>query len=371
MKMTNVRRRAAILGCCLLPAAASAREWDVSLGGLAQPQLRWEQQDPNVTETNPRNSGFALHRARLIAAGSVRGYSILWEARVEMEMVPSFQLLDAWLSGSADLPGRGHWRITAGQHFAPFSRQTILPANTLQMNEFAQLVSLTPGRQLGVSATLEVPYAPSVMLSAGIFNGKGINIVENLDQNLMYVGRIAYRPIGQRAPLLESALGPDAVWVAADVSYTKKRQGDFNEFDLLLGADAFFSWKGLSAYVEYLWGNITYSAGAPKQSFHEQGFNAQAGYLLPIPGRLFRRFEVAFRFEAVAPNQTVPITGPGDPTQARAAYVAGINYFHRGHNLKLQLNYSHNQELDDIDVAGRKASYDNDSVVLQLTYRLE
>jgi hypothetical protein len=371
MSTTNVLRAVTLLAVLCSPAAALAKDYEIYVGGLAQPQLRWEQEDPNVTETNPRNSGFALHRARLIAAGALHGWSILWEARVEAEMVPSFQLLDAWLSGSGELVRGGHWRIMAGQQFAPFSRQTILPAHTLQMNDFAQLVSLTPGRQLGLTATLALPFVPSVQITGGIFNGKGINIVENLDQNLMYVGRLAYRPIGERAPLMESALGPDAVWIAADVSYTKKKAGDFNEFDLLVGADAFFSWKGLSAYAEYLWGNITYSAGAPKQAYHEQGFNAQAGYLLPIPGRLYRRFEVAFRFEAVAPNQTVPITGPGDPTQARAAYVAGINYFHRGHNLKLQLNYTHNQELDDLDVAGRKASYDNDSVVVQLTWRLE
>ena len=344
---------------------------DLYLGGVAQPQLEWQQQDPNAMVTNPRNSGFALHHARLIAAGSMKGYSILWEARIEAEMVPAFQLLDAWLSGSADLPGRGMWRLTAGQHFAPFSRQTILPLHTLQMVDFAQLVQLTPGRQLGFSGTLAIPYAPWLQLSAGIYNGKGINIVENLDQNFMYVGRLAARPWGDRAPLMESALGPDAIWVAADVSYAKKKQGDFDEFDLLVGADAFFSWRGLSAYAEYLWGHTTYSAGAPKQPFHLQGFNAQAGYLIPIPGRLWRRFEVAFRFEAVAPNQTVPITGPGDPTQARAAYVAGINYYHRGHALKLQLNYTHNQQLDTVDAAGRPATYHNDSVVLQLTYRLE
>src|SRR5262249_11781429 len=148
----------------------------------------------------------------------------------------------------------GWWRITAGQHFTPFSRQTITPAAALQMVDFAQLVALTPGRQLGLSGTLAVPRVPWLQLSAGVFNGKGINIVENLDQNFMYVGRVAFRPIGDRAPLLESALGPDAVWVAADVSYTKKKLGDFSEHDLLVGADAFVSLRGFSAYVEYLWG---------------------------------------------------------------------------------------------------------------------
>jgi hypothetical protein len=353
----------------LLPSLARAKP-DLYLGGMAQPQLKWEQQDPTVNETNPRNSGFALHRARLVAAGSYR-YKILWEGRIEMDMVPSFQLLDAWLSGSGNLPAGGFLRFTAGQHFAPFSRQTILPAHTLQMVDFAQLVSLTPGRQLGLSGTLAIPHAPWLQLSAGLFNGKGINIVENLDQNFMYVGRLAFRPLGERAPLIESALGPDAIWVASDISYTRKKQGDFDEFDLLVGADAFVSIKGFSAYVEYFWGHITYSTGAPKQSYHEQGFNGQAGYLLPIPGVLWRRFEVTCRFEAVAPNQTVPITGPGDPTQARAAYVFGINYYHRNHDLKLQLNYTHNQQLDDVDPSGKKASYHNDSAILQLTYRLE
>ncbi len=368
--MTNVRRALTLLVCCCCSTPALA-DHDLYLGGMAQPQLRWEQQDPDATPTNPQNSGFALPRARIIAAGGIRGYSIYWEARIEADMVPSFQLLDAWISGSADLPGGGHWRLTAGQHFAPFSRQTILPANTLQMVDFAQLTTLTPGRQLGFSGTLQVPYVRWLEVSAGLYNGKGINIVENLDQNFMYVGRVAFRPIGDRAPLLESALGPDAIWIAGDISYAKKDDGDFNEFDLLLGADVFWSWRGLSVYAEYLWGHVTYTPGAPKQNYHEQGFNAQAGYLLPIPGKLFRRFEVAFRYEAVAPNQTVPITGPGDPTQARAAYVAGLNYFHRGHNLKLQVNYTHNQELDTVDAAGRKASYNNDSVVMQLTYKLE
>jgi hypothetical protein len=222
-----------------------------------------------------------------------------------------------------------------------------------------------------VTTTLAIPYAPWLQLSAGVYNGKGVNVVENLDENFMYVGRLAFRPLGERAPLMETALGPDAIWVAGHFSYNQKHLGDFDEYTWLTGADAFGSWRGLSVYAEYLWGSVTYSAGSPKQNYHLQGFNGQVGYLLPIRGWFYQRFEVTARFEAVAPNQTVPITGPGDPTQARASYVAGLNYYHTGHNLKLNLNYSHNQELDEKDASGRKATYDNDSVILQLTYKLE
>ncbi len=71
------------------------------------------------------------------------------------------------------------------------------------------------------------------------------------------------------------------------------------------------------------------------------------------------------------PNRTIPITGAGDPNQGRASYTAGLSYYHRGHNLKLQLNYSYNQELDDKTPDGRSARYHNDKLILQLTYRLE
>ncbi len=267
-------------------------------------------------------------------------------------------------------PRGGFWKVTLGQHFAPFSRQTILSIGDLQMVQMAQLTTLTPGRQLGLSAMLAVPGAPWLQITGGVFNGKGINVVENIDNNFMYVGRVAFRPVGPRAPLIEGALGPDAVWIAGDVSYNKQNLGDYNQYSLLVGADGFVSTHGFSAYAEYLWGHTTYTVGAPKQNFQLQGLNVQAGYLLPIPGFLFRRLEITFRGEAVAPNRQVPITGPGDPNQARASYIPGISYYHRGHNLKLQINYYHNQQLDVKTASGLNATYKSDSVIFQLTYRL-
>jgi len=366
------RLRGALVAAALLAASARAHATpDISLGGIIQPQLKWQQHDANANVANQGESGFVLRRARLIAVGHLPTRSILWEARAEADMVPGFQLLDAYLAANAELPKRGFWRITLGQHFAPFSRQTILSAADLQMVDFAQLVSLTPGRQIGISGILGLPYAPWLQVSGGVFNGKGINVVENIDSNFMYVGRVAFRPIGPRARLIESALGEDAVWVAFDISWNKKRLGDFSEKTLLLGADAFCSFKGFSAYVEYLWGDVTYTSNAPNPNYHLQGFNAQAGYLFPIPGWLFRRLEVTARFEAVAPNQSVPITGPGDPTQARWSMIGGLSYYHRAHNVKVQLNYLHNAQLDDHDAAGKYAGYANDQFLAQFTYRLE
>lgn len=351
-------------------AGAARAGGSILAGAIAQPQVRWVDDYDNGRVTNPENSGFVLRHARAYGVGSYQGQKVLWEARIEIEMVP-FQLLDAYGAASADLPKGGFWKIWLGQHFAPFSRQTILSIGDLQFSNQAQLTTLTPNRQLGLSAMLAIPGAPWLQVTAGFYNGKGINVVENIDSNFMYVGRIAFRPIAPRAPLLEAALGPDALWIAANTSYNQQKLGDFNQYQLLIGGDAFWSFRGFSAYAEYLWGDTTYSTNAPKKPFHLQGANVQAGYLLPIPGILYRRFEIAFRFEAVAPNQTVPITGPGDPNQARASYVFGIGYYHRGHNLKFQANYFRNQELDTTTADGRSAQYRNDQLLLQMTYRLE
>jgi hypothetical protein len=363
-------RLAPLLAALLVPAAAHASP-QVLVGGAAVPQGRWEQQDSNPSVANPQHSGFALNHARLWAVALLGGNRVKWDARVELEMVPGFQLLDAYLGATAELPYGGFLRVIAGQHFAPFSRQTILPLYTLQMVDYAQLVTLAPGRQLGISATLALPKAPWLQLSGGAYNGKGINQVANLDENLMYVGRLVFRPMAPRAPLMESAHGPDAIWLAVDVEWDKQRLGDYSQHQLRVGTDGFFSFRGFSVYAEYLWGNTTYTMGAPKKDFHFQGFNAQAGYLLPIPGWWYRRFEVAFRFEAIAPNQIAPITAPGDPTQARYSIVPGISYYHRGHKLKVQANYYINRQLDTTDANGNPATYHDDAFIAQLVYVLE
>jgi hypothetical protein len=296
---------------------------------------------------------------------------ILWEARIEAEMVPSFALLDAYLAANVELAHDGFFRVVAGQQFTPFSRQANTSVGVLQMADLAQFQALVPNRQLGISATLNMPYVPWLQLEFGVYNGKGINVVDNLDQNLMYVGRVAFRPVGPRVPYQESALGPDAVWIAGHAAYSQKTL-DVVETLTQAGADFYGSYKGFSTLVEYYWGKYTYPAGqTTHKDYRQQGFNAQAGYLLPIPGWFYRRFEITFRFEAVAPNQGVPITAPGDPTQARMSYVAGINYYHRGHDLKLVVNYYHNDEIDSKTASGKDATYNNDALIFLLNYRVK
>jgi len=355
----------------LILVAAGARAQTVGVGGVVQPEADWQQQDTSVKVIDPRYSGFAIRRTRSWLFGDIAWNKVRFEARIEAELMPQFQLLDAYVAASSDLAGGGRWRIGLGQQFAPFSRQTMMPAAEFQMIEPAQLTSLTPNRQIGISALLSVPYAPWIEISGGVFDGKGVDIIENIDNNLMYVGRLAFRPIGPRGRITESALGEDQLSIAGDVSYNVKNLGDYDETTLLVGADAFFCKWGLSAYSEFLYGHVTYPASSPKQNYDLRGINAQAGYLLPIPGVLYRRLEVAARYEEIQPNTTIQIEGPGDPNQHRGSIVGEINYYHRGHSLKVQLAWSHNIEFQKVDRNGNNAEYANDTLVLMVTGRLE
>lgn len=356
----------------ILAAVAPARAQLVGVGGLVQPQVKWQQQDDSgVKVLNPHESGFVLRRARAWLYGDIAWNRVKLEARIEAELMPQFQLLDAFVAINGELDGAGRWRLALGQQFAPFSRQTMLSAAEFQLVEPALLTLYTPGRQIGVTGLITIPYAPWIEISAGVFNGEGVNVVENIDSNFMYVGRLAFRPIGPRARATESALGEDQLSIAGDFVYHVRDLGDYDETTILAGADAFFCKWGVSAYGEFLYGHVTYTPGSPKVDYDLLGINAQAGYLLPIPGVLYRRFEVAARYEEIQPNKSILIEGAGDPNQHRASFVGAVSYYHRGHSLKVQLAYSHNLEIARLDRNGERAEYANDTVVLQVTGRLE
>jgi hypothetical protein len=339
-------------------------------GGFVLAPIRMYDSAP-ISVDPASHDGFELKMARITldAMGTVGRLTLY--SHVEADLTPQFQMQDYYLTGSLVLPRDGALAVTTGQFKVPFSRQVLVRDTDIQMINKAALTTLAPGRQLGLATRLNVPVVPMVEISAGIFNGKGINVIDNIDDNFMAVGRIALRPLGPYAPLIESAIGPDQLSVAFSASRNVLRLGTYDETTVLLGVDAFASWRGLSAYVEYLNGDVSYPAGAPQVPYGKAGVNFQGGYLLPIPGYLYRRFEVAFRYEEIDRNDTLPIERPGDPNQSLRTIVGGLHYYQNGHNLKLQLEYFHTTQIEDRDRLGQPATFPDDALLVQLTYRLE
>jgi hypothetical protein len=346
-------------------APASADELTlprVDVGFYIQPQLK-SVQDSDVGDDE---DGFGLRRFRVMF--TTERPLACWKLALksEIEVFPNFTAQDAYveLSGATVF---GALRFDLGQFKAPFSRQTLVSDSRLQLVEKAQITTLAPDRQIGFQASATLPYSE---VTLGIFNGEGKNTVDNQDENFEYVGRVTVRPLGQDAKLMESAFQGVQLEVSGSIAHNRRFKATGDQIVDYYGVDGFAAWEGASLAAEYLIAKTTFEEGAVSSTpFDANGFYVQGGYLLPLPGWAWRRFELAARLEEVDRNDTVPIQQPGNPEQSQRYYTIGASYYHAKHDLKVQLQASHIVEVEDRTAGGQDASYDNDSVLLQVTYR--
>jgi hypothetical protein len=354
------------------PAPAPAPASSVRVGGYIQPQFRIRQNSPAQFDTD----GFRFARARVIALGQTRVGELELSGTLEAELQPSFFLADGYVTASHALPGNGRLSFDLGQMRVPVSRQNLLSDSRLAFVDKAQLATIAPGRDLGLRATFVVPKLPQVRLLAGVFNGEGINNVENINEKFLYAGRLEVTPVGQEPERAEGGLGPAFLTLAASAGYNVLTAGDRLEDAVFLGADLAFRYRGLSGTFEYLEVRHTFTTdldpAALPPDFKANGLSGQLNYLLPVtlPYRDLR-LELGARYEEIDRNDTVPIAQPGDPEQSVRAITGVASLYLRSHSLKAQLAFTHFTELEDRTALNEDAAYDNDQLLLQVTYRLE
>lgn len=378
-------------------------DWDfaswfkhVRLTGFLQPGFEYVQHSaPAEAEADPGlqkiaagldKLGFTQSQARLYGLGNWRAGDVDFDFRLELNALPQPSLYDAYVAVRGPLPLGGRWRVVFGQHKAPFDRQVLVWDPDLQFTSRYWLAASdanhaqgldVPAHQLGLSLWLAAPYIDWLQLAIGVYNGEGRNQPENVDRNFMTVARLSLRPIGAHAPLVESGLGEDQLAFSADISTNKLSQGDADRSQTLYGADLFACRWGASLYGRFLYGETSFASHVPavpaaSANFKTLGYAGQVGYLLPIPGYLFRRFEVTGRFQALRraqfpTNTTMPSTVV-DPNEAQYGITAGLVYYQRGHGLKALLNYDHS-----FYPKGGNNRFDvvTDAVFVQVSYKLE
>lgn len=350
--------------------ATSGEPFHVTVGGYVQPQYRVKQDDPVVGNDN---DGFAVRRARLTARGTGKVGGVDVGAYFEADTIPQFVMLDAYAWARKDLPRQGQLALYAGQTFAPFSRQTMLSDSMRAFVEKPELTSIAPDRQIGTKAMLRVPGAPWAQLWGGVFDGEGKNQVGNIDQRFMWVGRVELRPFGWDTPENEeSAFAGDFLTIAGSVASNKVLATAIGvEDDLYLGVEISGAWHDLSGTAEYLEVRHRFAASSGLPDYKGNGDDVQLSYLLPLPGYWRRKVEIGLRFEEIDRNDTVPITMKGDPNQSLRYYTVGLSYYAWRHKLKVQASASHIEELEDLDRNHDPASYPNDTILVQATYRME
>lgn len=328
----------------------------------------------NPDDTN----GFRLARMRLTGQAETRAGNIDLSTYVEVEVQPDFFLADAFATATRRFMKNGRVTVDVGQMRVPISRQNMLSDSRLAFVDKAQLATIAPDRDLGLKVTIDTPRPPpkrydgqripGVRLIGGVFNGEGPNQVENLDENYFHVARGEVTLVGQDPGLAESAFGGRFVTVSGSYGRNKSR----DETVRYAGIDIAAAYRGVSASYEYL--KVKHRFVNPSAlDFDAKGWALQLNVLLPprLPPHRQARLELGLRLEEIDRNDTAPISIPGDPTQSVRAITAVASYYLRMHTLKAQLALTSFEEKDDRTATGENATFDNNQLLIQVTYRME
>jgi phosphate-selective porin len=246
-------------------------------------------------------------------------------------------------------------QIKIGQWKAPFGLEQITPDTTLYVIERSLPTgAITPERQIGVQLWgkpfINVWPEQKDLLTyyAGIFNGNGRNTTISDNNAFMYVGRLELMPFkgkifGQNSSL---KLGADVLNsrddkgtnISQSLNLLVNDDGSLSPFVLPTPAertawsvDAWFNLGPFDLIGEYLQEKVNGLAfnGVPGiPDFTTNGYYITAGYFL-IPKKL----QAAVRWEDLNPGQM--------GNDGIHSITGGLNYYIRGDDLKLMINYIH------------------------------
>lgn len=361
-----------------------------SRDGNSAMNLQWRAQMryTNPYRSDPRQAGnfsaidqstFELRRVRMKIGG--HGYRSWLKYYFETDLQPTRDSSSDSAEGSARLID---WRLTldkydwlslrVGQWKVNYNRERVDSSGRQTFVERSIVNRIfSVDRQMGVMAfgRLFPGTLGDTRYYLGAFNGEGRG-VGNDDSNMMYMGRLQW-----------NFLGRDLKWRQSDVGYSEQAAGSialagatnigkctrwsssgcgnldgFAKVDAAIEgqfkiqqmvAETAFKWHGFAWQQEFHWKEIADRTNGTKSDL--KGGYAQAGYFFhnSIP-RIPENLEVAFRYAAVdEPNET-----DIGLTNTRQEFSGAINYFIRGHNNKLTLDFSH-LTLDD-EFLNRKTS---------------
>lgn len=251
------------------------------------------------------------------------------------------------------------FQIRGGLHKVAFNRQEFTGHGKQQFVD-RPLASerFNMGRGLGV-VVWGTPFEKKMEYYLTVDNGRNTAANLNANQELGYVARLVYNPLGEYGYSesdVDETENPALTIGVAGEFHKEETTTIVTQDGVLTGAfDTGFKWKGLSAQGEFLFRNSDPSgAGAAVQ---DMGYTFQVGYFL-VP----HHFELAARASAtidnishtqgaattyVANGSTTNFGGVNDGVDETGdfdneyAYTLGANYFFKGHNLKLQAEYTY------------------------------
>jgi phosphate-selective porin len=313
---------------------------------------------------NAVNNRFRLRRARIGVTGEFLEH-------FDFKLEGDFEQGDGTTGGRTSFSGTDifiNWNrfpeanVKVGQFKAPFGLEMITPDTTLFTAERTLVTgAITPERQIGVQlwgkplANLWPDKKDLLNYSVGMFNGNGRNTTVNDNNEFMYVGRVELTPwVGklfqQDARLklgLNGLYSRDAANVNLSQTGNLRLQPDgsllpFNNHSAdertAWGADLSFNLGGFDLVAEYLQEQIrasgTTALVTPASGLGTLGQFTTQGYY--VQGSYYfwkKKLQLIGRWESFNPGQAANDDIYSAP--------AGLNYYIKGNDLKLMLDYIH------------------------------
>lgn len=292
----------------------------ITLAGYTQ--VRYQ-----ALEEAGRIDGFDIRRARLDVKGIISPY---WGYRVQFDLAGTPKLIDAYV----ELKLHDYFNFTVGQAKIPFSLENLASSNKLELIDRSQVVEALTGRGRDVGGNqngrdigiqvggtiLKLKDRPVVDYRVGVYNGSGINVVDN-NEKKDYAARLILHPLTGLD--ISGALYNGSRFVpevrTGTVVTTPSKSVDRNRY----GFDLSYDLKNLSVLSEYIHGT--------DDLIDREGYYVQGGYYF-----FQKKFQLIAKYDFYDADLAI-----GD--NAAIWYVLGANYnFNTA--TRLQFNYTLKEE---------------------------
>ncbi len=278
-------------------------------------------------EETGKIDGFDIRRARVDLKGTFSPY---WGYRLQFDLAGTPKLIDAY----AELKLNDYFNFTIGQAKIPFSLENLASSTKLELIDRSQVVeALTArgkdvggnqnGRDIGIllgGTILKLKDRPVVDYRLGVYNGAGINTVDNNEGKDIAARLIVHPVVGLdiSAALYDGSRFVPEVKTGTVVT-TPSKTVNRDRF----GLDLSYDLKNFSIRSEYI-------SGKDDQTERE-GYYVLGGYYF-----FQKKIQLVAKYDFYD-------TDKSKADNSSTWYVLGANYNFNA-NTKLQFNYSIKQE---------------------------
>jgi len=293
---------------------AAGNEQKLSIGGYLQANA--EAGDAPDARF-PTDSRFIIRRARITLKGSfTEKFDFLFQSDFGNNAVGGVAGYRAQITDLA-ITWRNyeHAQVTMGQFKTPYGYEQLLAdTKTLTVERSASNDFLTLSRQIGAMVSGSI-LEKRVTYWAGLFNGNGVNQGHNDNDQFLYVGRLAGTAVRNNHLTLN---------LATNAFTTKDTGANFTGTRNGIGLDAQASMGPAGLYAEWFQTHFDRAIGP---STDARGWSLLGTWML-VPKAL----QAVLRYETIDPNRAAA----NDDTHI---WTIGANYFVKGDDLKLSINY--------------------------------